>query len=129
MPELVLVDTDILVDVGRAIQGAVDFLAAQRAKSELGICSVTEMELIVGCRNNAELAELQKFLSNYRRVKLTEAIDDQAIEFMRQFRLSHGLLIPDAMIAATAMVNGIALLTKNRKHYAHLPGLNLVPYP
>ncbi len=31
----------------------------------------------------------------------------------------------DALIAATALEHGLALLTGNKKHFAKLPGLNL----
>ena len=129
MPDLVLVDTDILVDVARGVQAAADFLEAKGASVDLAVCCVSEMELIVGCRNKAELTQLEEFLSRYHRIRLTPDVGDQAIELMRQFRLSHGLLIPDALIAATAKVTGCDLLTRNRRHYDYIPGVNLAVYP
>jgi predicted nucleic acid-binding protein len=38
-------------------------------------------------------------------------------ELLRKFAKSHGLEIPDALIAATAIQNRAALWTRNRKHY------------
>lgn len=124
-----LVDTDILVDVARGVREADDFLRGARTDTPVGISTVTEMELIVGCRNASELAQLDEFLSAFDRVKLTPDISDHAVLLMRQYRLSHGLLIPDALIAATAIASRRRLLTKNRKHYQHMPNLDLVPYP
>jgi len=38
---------------------------------------------------------------------------------------SHGLLIPDALIAATAIVHGMELATDNLKDFEMLPGLRV----
>nr|MDQ2686882.1 PIN domain-containing protein [Armatimonadota bacterium] len=46
-----------------------------------------------------------------------------------RYRLSHGLLIPDALIAATALVHDIPLLTKNQRDFRFIAGLRLLPYP
>jgi predicted nucleic acid-binding protein len=48
---------------------------------------------------------------------------------MQRFYLSHGLLIPDALIAATALDYGITLYTKNVRHFRMISGLTVVrPY-
>jgi predicted nucleic acid-binding protein len=48
---------------------------------------------------------------------------------MQRFYLSHGLLIPDALIAATALDYGVTLYTKNVRHFLMIPGLTVVrPY-
>jgi predicted nucleic acid-binding protein len=40
---------------------------------------------------------------------------------------SHGVLIPDVLIAATAQVHGARLVTRNARHFPMLDTL-LVPY-
>ena len=129
MPDVVMIDTDILVDVARGVDMAASFIDEVKSRYLLAISSVTEMELIVGCRNKVELAHLKRFLSDYNRIKLNTRISDNAVELLRQFRLSHGLLIADALIAATAKVKGAKLVTKNYRHFRSIPGLNLTPYP
>jgi len=129
MPDVVMVDTDILVDVARGDNAAASFLNEMKSRYVLAVSSVTEMELIVGCRNKIELLHLKKFLSDYERIKLNTRISDKAVGLLRQFRLSHGLLIADALIAATATVKGAKFVTKNYRHYRFIPGLNLTPYP
>ena len=48
---------------------------------------------------------------------------------VESFYLSHGLLIPDAVIAATALEHGGTLYTKNVRHFRMIEGLNVVrPY-
>ena len=48
---------------------------------------------------------------------------------MQSFSLSHGLLLPGALIAATALEDDWKLYTKNVRHFRMIPGLNIVrPY-
>jgi predicted nucleic acid-binding protein len=128
MPDVLMVDTDILVDVARGIKEADNFLNERKSNYVLAISSVTEMELIVGCRNKLELENLKLFLSDYRRIKVDTRISDEAVELLRQFRLNHGLLIADALIAASAKITGAEFVTKNYKHYRFIPGLSLTNY-
>jgi len=129
MPDLVIVDTDVLIDAGRNIGDAVTCLEQVECQASLAISVISEMELVIGCRNKAELRTLDKFLSRFRVVKLNEQTSDIAIDLMRRYRLSHGLLIADALIAATALSQGIPFVTKNERDYHFIAGLHLLPYP
>jgi predicted nucleic acid-binding protein len=71
------------------------------------------MELIVGYRNKNELQKLESFLSKYILIDLDKKTFEKAVELLGKYRLSHGLLIPDALIASTAIINNFPLLTKN----------------
>jgi predicted nucleic acid-binding protein len=98
---LVLPDTDILSDAGRKGTEAVDYLAHTEQQATLGVSVITQMELMVGCRKKRELRVLERFLRRFRIVTLNEAIAATGVTLLRQHRLSHGLLIADALIAAT----------------------------
>lgn len=128
MPLLIL-DTDILIDVLRGDSDAILFLQTKSQQFQLAISAVTQMELIVGCRNKAELQALERFLQRFQLLKVTESISDGAADLLRQYRLSHGLLIPDAMIAATALEYNESFVSKNQRDYKFIAGLNLLPYP
>jgi len=41
---------------------------------------------------------------------------------------SHGLLIPDALIASTALYLNMDLATKNQRDYRFIENLKLLPY-
>ena len=99
----VLVDSDILIDAGRSDSDAVDFLARVEQIDTLMVSTITQMELMVGARNKNELRVIEKFLDRFVTVRLNPAISDLAVDLIRQYRLSHGLLMPDALIAATAL--------------------------
>ncbi len=126
---VVLVDTDILIDAGRKIQEAVAFLQQAEEEASLAVSAVTKMELLVGCRNKTELRVVEQFLTRFQLIKLDETITDTALDLLQQYRLSHGLLIPDALIAATAMSLNAGLTSKNQKDYRFIAGLNLLEYP
>lgn len=129
MKQKLLVDTDILIDVSRGIPIAINRLQSEANNSTLAISAITQMELIVGCRNKTELQNLKKFLRSYIIIKVNEVITDKAIDLLSQYRLSHGLLIPDGLIAATAIVVNAPLLSKNQRDYRFISELNLLSYP
>ncbi len=129
MKQKLLVDTDILIDVSRGITIAINRLQSEAINSTLAISTVTQMELIVGCRNKIELQNLEKFLQRYVIIKVNEFITDKTIELLKKYRLSHGLLIPDGLIAATAIVINAPLLSKNQRDYRFISELNLLSYP
>ncbi len=124
-----VVDTDILIDVSREIPIAINRLQLEAHNSTLDISTITQMELIVGCRNKTELQNLKKFLRRYVIIKVNELITDKAIDLLSQYCLSHGLLIPDGLIAATAIVVNAPLLSKNQRDYHFISDLNQLSYP
>ena len=87
------------------------------------------MELIVGCRNSNELEALMQFLKHFVVLHLERTASEQAVDLLRRYRLSHNLLIADALIAATAMSRDIPLISKNQRDYRFIDALNLLSYP
>ncbi|MEO6909104.1 MAG: PIN domain-containing protein [Abditibacteriaceae bacterium] len=60
---------------------------------------------------------------------LDAATSTKAVELLRQYRLSHGLLVADALIAATTISRDLPFISKNQKHYKFITELILLPYP
>ncbi len=129
MHDWVIVDTDILIDAARGVRDAVVCLEQIERQGTLATSIVTEMELIVGCRTKAELRALDRFLSRFQVLKLNERISDAAVDLLRRYRLSHGLLIADALIAASALLSDNPLVSKNQGDYRFVTGLRLLTYP
>lgn len=71
---MTLIDTDILIDVGKGVSHAVDLLQNIKSNSTSAISIVTQMELIVGCRDKAELREVDKFLRQFTIVASTKQL-------------------------------------------------------
>lgn len=125
---MTLLDTDILIDAARGITEAKDYLKDLDARDVAAISVMTQMEMIVGCRNKAELQKLDKFLSQFQILPLDAAAGDKSLELLRLYRLSHGLLIADSLIAATAIIAGVPFVSKNQRDYKFIVGLNLLAY-
>ena len=129
MTSSTIVDTDIIIDVGRGIPEAVNCLQELKSDSRLAISVVTQMELIVGCANKSELRTLEKFLQQFDVITIDPPISDKAVDLLRLYRLSHGLLIADGLIAATAIIWNYPFISKNQRDYRFIQSLNLLPYP
>ena len=123
-----LIDSDILIDAARQDAKAVGFLDGAVRSANAQVSVVSHMELVVGCRNRRELDALDKFMTRFTVVALTPGISTRALELLRMYRSSHGLLIPDALIAATALMEAEPLATRNRRDFAFIDSLDLVDY-
>lgn len=126
---LILIDSDVLIDVSRGVPEALKTLQRIEADDEPAISVITQMELIVGCRDLREFRSLEKFLEAFSIFKLNEAISDLAIALLGQYRLSHGLLLADSLIAASALVHEVPFVSKNAKHFRFIDNLTLLSYP
>ena len=114
----VFVDSDILIEVGRARN--IEILAqwARLADSDNVVLysPVTAAELWAGVRPR-EAAALSRLLESLLCVAIDAEIGRQAGDYLRIYTKSHGLELADALIAASAVRNQAALWTRNRKHY------------
>lgn len=68
------------------------------------------MEVIAGIRDKHELHALNCFLHRFRVVHLTTGASARAVGLMERYRLSHGLILPDVLLAATALESDLPLL-------------------
>lgn len=81
------------------------------------------MELVVGAKDKREVSSIDLFLSAFKRVPLRQEVGETAYELLRVYSRSHGLQAFDAMVAATAIVEGLTLVSRNRKHFEMIDGL------
>jgi predicted nucleic acid-binding protein len=87
------------------------------------------MELFIGCRNKRELRETVKFLEQYKLVHFSTSISRKAVDLIKKYNLSHGLLIADAIIAATVLISEGDLFSKNTNDFIFIENLSVTkPY-
>lgn len=122
---LYLCDTCVLIDYLRGKPEVRRRLENDRPQG-LGMSTVTLMELVVGARNKREVGIIKKAFADFRTVEISEAISARARGLVEKYAKSHGLLIPDALIGATALELGTPLHTTNVKDFQFMPGLVLV---
>ena len=110
-----LIDTDVLIDISRGNSEAADFV--DTLPGDIFIGRVSAMELIVGARDKRDQKVIEKFISLYSIQELSDAIGMEAHQRLKQYAKAHGLTLADALIAATAIVNDLVLVSRNEKHF------------
>lgn len=127
--EQVVCDTDVLIDywdVSSTRHAETKrVLEAVIGLDNIIISAITRMELLAGARNRVEEKTLKKKLTRFATALINDNITKDALTLMEAYRLSHGMAIPDALIAATAMVLEMKLFTYNRKDYRFIERLSL----
>ena len=119
-----LTDTDVLIWYMKGNKKAYKAVASQRS---LYISVVTYMELIQGMRNKQELNALRKALRHWqaRILYINEEISAKVLFYVEQHFLSHSIHLADALIGATAVINGMPLMTANDKHYKAIKEIDI----
>ena len=119
-----IIDTDVLIWYSRGQQEAINLI---HSLDKFSISVVTYIEIIQGVRDKKELNSFKKGLGVLKAqvIQIDEFISTKAMFFVEQYTLSHSMALADALIGATAVIKQVPLVTCNKKHYKHLPGINI----
>lgn len=124
-----LLDSGLVIRHLRGHKAAVQFLRSLGKAERLSISVVTRLEVRAGMLPEEQYVT-HKLLSRFVTLDLDGSVADLAGDLVRDGRnRGAGLSIPDAVIAATAIVHGQSLVTYNRVHFQGIPGLSLYPLP
>lgn len=124
----VLLDTDVLVDHLRGVTAARELLMELAAAEERPAISVITVAEIEAGTLESERDQVEALLLALYVYTLDSPIAQQAGRYRATYGKTHGVLLPDALIAATAFHHGSRLYTLNRKHYP-MEDINVVvPY-
>ncbi len=74
------------------------------------------------------MKKVARLLSSMEEVRIDGEIAVDAGRYRNKFYSSHGLLLPDALIAASAKKAGAVLITLNKRHYPMKDIKIQVPY-
>jgi len=125
----ILVDSDWIIDGLSGREAAIRRLESESLHG-LAISAVTVGEVFEGAYRRpspaASLARYWRFMDGYQVLPVTHEIADTFARIRAELRRA-GNLIPDLdlLIAATALVHDLQLLTRNQRHFARVPGLRL----
>jgi hypothetical protein len=122
---MILCDTNIIIEILKGNKRTINIIESIGLEN-IAISSVTVMELYFGALNKRELNKIKKHLQALNIVHFDTDISESAIKLIERFSKSHGLQIPDAIIAATAMTSKIKLFTFNLKDFKYIDGLKLI---
>lgn len=122
---MILCDTNIIIEILKGNKRTINIIESIGLEN-IAISSVTVMELYFGALNKRELNKIKKHLQALNIVHFDTDISESAIKLIERFSKSHGLQIPDAIIAATAITSKIKLFTFNLKDFKYIDGLKLI---
>lgn len=115
-----LLDSNIVIAVASCDDDAVNRLVREGSYS---VSVVTRIEVLGYHRLTQEdKTDLLAFLVGGRELALDHAVAQTAVQLRQQRRMGLG----DAIIAATALVHGLPLVTRNVDDFKHVENLKLV---
>ena len=121
---MILIDTDVLIECLRGSPDAKLWLGTLQ-ENEFAIPGVVAMELVMGCQNQTDLKQVQKFLASFKVIWPEASEFTDSYNLLVTLRLASGLGIPDCIIATMAIARRASLYTFNRKHFQAVPGLDV----
>ena len=92
-------------------------------KEELDISVITRMELLAWPNAEEEqISVLSQFINSVVTRSLDEPVILKGIEIRKEYRIK----LPDAIIAATALVYNLSLVTRNIDDFKNVKGIKLI---
>ncbi len=118
-----LLDTDMFIDHFRGHPPSIEFFKSIRGSPDIIFSAVTETELIAGkeCNDSKKKEMLIQFLHQFNKIEVTNQIAVLAGDIIREY----GLDVPDAIIAASAIIYNAELLTRNVKDFKNIKNLKI----
>jgi len=90
---------------------------------EAGIDATIYIECLQGSKSNHEKRIIRKVSDNFPLFPITPKLSQLAIKLIDTYSNSHGLLLADALIAATALANDLTVVTYNIDDFKFIVGL------
>jgi predicted nucleic acid-binding protein len=115
-----LYDTNILIDYLNGIEAA---RAELSGVTDPAISTVTWIEVMAGVSPPLE-DTVRRFLDTFRQLAVTPEVAERAVAIRRAMKIK----LPDAIILATAQVDGRTLVTRNTRDFAGRRAGVRVPY-
>lgn len=118
-----LLDTNTVLDyMGNKLPGKAKHLIAQIIDDEINLSVINKIELLGFSKVEQDLIDFVGY-SNIH--PIDEVVVDKTIEMRSLYKIK----LPDAIIAATALVNELAIITRNTKDFNKIDALEILnPY-
>ena len=122
MEQRFLMDSNAVIDyIAKRISPSGQSFISQLIDEEFLISSIVKIE-VLGFNENvpARMHELKEFISLATLLTLNDSVIEQTIELRKDYRK---LKLGDAIIAATALVYNLTVITRNTNDFKDIDGL------
>ncbi|MFZ4776130.1 MAG: type II toxin-antitoxin system VapC family toxin [Terrimicrobiaceae bacterium] len=127
-----IADTTVLIDLWRfrRKRSRIADLVEKVGEASLVVPWITQAEFSRGALfKGVSLADLTTFYNGF----LLQALDQKSMDrycelWVEMSRKGNAPDYPDLWIAACACARGVALITRNPKHFKNIPGLQVISY-
>lgn len=120
-----LIDTNVFSRIFTGDRGVKLFVESLDA----AIDTTVYVECLQGSKSNSEKRIVEGYLARYELYHLTQTVSAKTIELVRMYSNSYGLLLADALIAATRLCNDLTLVTYNVGDFQFIGGLKWLKPP
>ncbi|MEM2088593.1 MAG: type II toxin-antitoxin system VapC family toxin [Thermoproteota archaeon] len=133
--EQVVIDTDVLVDILRGVEKAVNFIADLENKGlKLSTTVINAFELYYGAYKSKKklqnLTATRKLLRRIVILKMNVKSAEKAGRIQAELEAEgYPVGMRDIMVGAIALTRGYALITRNVAHLQKIKGLSLIAVP
>jgi len=108
--------------MGNKLPGKAKNLIARVIDEEINLSVINKIELLGFSKVEQDLID---FVACSNIHPMDDAIVDKTIEVRSLYKIK----LPDAVIAATALQNGLVLVSRNKKDFKNIQGLEVIdPY-
>lgn len=91
------------------------------------VSALTVTEILAGVRNKREQQLFENLFNAWEILPVTHEIAELGGKLLNQYMRSHGTDLVDGILAATAQIHQLELVTCNLKHFPMFPQLT-APY-
>ena len=115
-----LLDTNAVLDfMGKKLPAKSQFILSEIVDNEINISAINKIELLSFYFVEQTLVDFVSFAEVY-------PIDDETIDKTIVIRKKYKIKLPDAVIAATAIINNFTLITHNIKDFQKITELQIM---
>jgi toxin FitB len=118
-----LIDTNVIIEyIGKLLPNKAMAFISETIDAEFIISVINKIE-VLGYNNAND--DMQDFID----LALVYDLDNRVVTHTIQIRKTYKTKLPDAIIAATALVNNLTLISRNAKDFDKIEGLEVLnPY-
>ncbi len=120
-----IVDTNVLSRIFTGDKDVKDFIETLDA----AVCTVVYVECLQGSKSNREKRIVESYLTRFEHNHITFDISTRTIDLIRTYSNTHGLLLADALIAATCLDGNLKLVTYNVNDFHFIQNLEYLTPP